>query len=107
MSIHQSIKQAQKIVKQLSKQSKHDQKLLRLLTDELKSIADYANTLAIEDSRNHNLKPEMKAGCYVFVDEKGFFCPSCYDRAGQKVLTKRLNSKLRVCPSCRASIHTD
>ena len=104
MSIHQAIKQAQQIVKQLSTQPKTDTKLLQKLTQELDNIAHYANTLAIDNARNDIHKPEMKSGCYIFSDEKGFFCPSCYDRAGQKVPTKRLNSKLRVCPACRSSI---
>ncbi len=106
MSIHQTIKQAQQIVKQLSTQSETDAKLLQQLTQKLDTIARYAATLANDDSSNDKGKPEMKSGCYIFSDEKGFFCPNCYDHAGQKVATKRLNSKLRVCPSCRISIQT-
>jgi predicted RNA-binding Zn-ribbon protein involved in translation (DUF1610 family) len=47
---------------------------------------------------------DKKSGCYVFEGVSGFFCPSCFDKQQQRVNTKRLNSKLRVCPSCRASI---
>ncbi len=99
MSIHQTIKQAQQIVKQLSTQSETDTKLLQQLTQKLDTIAQYVTTID-----NDIDKPEMKSGCYIFSDEKGFFCPNCYDHAGQKVATKRLNSKLRVCPNCRSSI---
>ena len=49
-------------------------------------------------------KPELKSGCYIFSGEKGFFCPRCYDNHGNKVATIRLNSKQRICPTCRASI---
>jgi hypothetical protein len=49
-------------------------------------------------------KSELKSGCYVFSDEKGFFCPRCYDNHGNKVATTRLNSKQRICPACRASL---
>tara|TARA_R110002049_G_scaffold273930_2_gene451859 strand:- start:920 stop:1291 length:372 start_codon:yes stop_codon:yes gene_type:complete len=49
-------------------------------------------------------KPELKSGCYIFPDEKGFFCPRCYDNHGNKVATTRLNSKQRICPACRTSL---
>ena len=47
---------------------------------------------------------DPKTGCYLFEDDAGFFCPNCLDNRQQKINTKRLNSKLRVCPSCRSSI---
>jgi hypothetical protein len=49
-------------------------------------------------------KPQLMSGCYIFSGEKGFFCPRCYDNHGNKVATTRLNSKQRICPTCRASI---
>jgi hypothetical protein len=54
--------------------------------------------------QNTSVTIDTNSGCYVFADIPGFFCPSCFDKRQQQVNTKRLNSKLRVCPSCRASI---
>lgn len=47
---------------------------------------------------------DEKSGCYVFEGISGYFCPNCFDNQQQRVNTKRLNSKLRICPQCRASI---
>ena len=105
MTISKSIKQAQLIVQQLSKQTGAETSLLHSLSQELVSIQRHALKLTTQNqSAKTAAKPEMKSGCYVFAGEKAFFCPNCYDNLSNKVPTKRLNSKLRVCPICRMSI---
>ncbi|MBL1321639.1 MAG: hypothetical protein COA63_011340 [Methylophaga sp.] len=104
MTIFKSIDQAKSLVKQLSK-NKSDELILRSISKELESITVFARQLTDETVLSPSpSKPEIKSGCYIFANAKGFFCPNCYDNTGNKVATKRLNSKLRVCPECRASI---
>jgi hypothetical protein len=50
---------------------------------------------------------DANTNCYLFENKEGYFCTNCFDTKKQLVKTKRLNSKLRVCPSCRASISPD
>jgi hypothetical protein len=70
------------------------------------SIHHEINGLSTKDSKpsKTSVTLDKKSGCYVFDDVSGFFCPACFDKRQQQVNTKRLNSKLRVCPNCRASI---
>lgn len=104
MTIFNSIEQAKLLLQQLSNSSQNEE-LLDSITKELDNITLLAQQLAGEASPNSSSsRPETRSGCYVFADSKGFFCPNCYDNAGTRVPTKRLNSKLRVCPACRASI---
>ncbi|RKZ95750.1 MAG: hypothetical protein DRQ40_02865 [Gammaproteobacteria bacterium] len=123
MEIFDPITRSQSILQQMSLVSSTDdkQKLTSLLTSlstELDNIKLIAHQLTEEISQLQEgqtkllslgatqsiIKPEIKSGCYIFGNEKGFFCPSCYDKSGNKVATTRINSKLRVCPACRASI---
>jgi len=62
--------------------------------------------LALTQPENNNVAAlvDSKSGCYIFDGVSGFFCPNCFDNQQQRVNTKRLNSKLRVCPQCRSSI---
>jgi hypothetical protein len=104
MTIFNAIDKAKSLVKQLSSNN-HDEVILRSISKELDNITLFARQLTEETPTNSNpSKPAIKSGCYVFTGEKGFFCPNCYDNTGNKVSTKRLNSKIRVCPQCRASI---
>ncbi len=103
MTIVDSIKHSQSLIQQLSQniQNDADVELLTLLSAELKNIAQLVEKTSPTLQEN---KPEIKSGCYIFADEKGFFCPTCYDKGNTKIATKRMNSQLRVCPLCRASI---
>ena len=103
MTIFNSIEKAQSLLKQLSKNN-HDE-AVSSISKELDNISVFAHKLTGKTFPNSSSsKPEIKSGCYIFANEKGFFCPNCYDNTGNKVPTKRLNSQLRVCPVCRASI---
>lgn len=122
MDIFDPIIQSQALVKQLSTTISDNRQpgidvLLNALIGHLDEIK--ANTSSLQQqmillSKNQTntkkqaaiivAKPEIKSGCYIFVSEKGFFCPRCYDNHGNKVATTRLNSKQRICPACRASI---
>ncbi|NOQ82074.1 MAG: hypothetical protein GQ548_06090 [Methylophaga sp.] len=112
MTIFKSIAHSQSLLQQLSSNKQLDGNpeildLLTSLTTELENINSLAQQLSKELPENQeapNAKPEIKSGCYVFADEKGFFCPSCYDNHSNKVATTRINSKLRICPACRTSI---
>ncbi len=104
MTIFNSIKQAKLLLSKLS--NGHQNKdLLNSLSKELDNITVFAKQLTEEKPQTSiSSKPEIKSGCYIFANQKGFFCPNCYDNTGNKVSTKRLNSQLRVCLQCRASI---
>ncbi|MFW5451252.1 MAG: hypothetical protein ACKE9I_06605 [Methylophagaceae bacterium] len=112
MTIIKSIDHSKSLVQQISahKQLANNPELANLLNSlsaELDIIHLEASQLRKQNNSSQgvsNSKPEMKSGCYIFADQKGFFCPHCYDNIGHKVPTKRMNSKLRVCPSCRSSI---
>jgi hypothetical protein len=123
MEIFDPITRSQAILQQISSISSSNDKqkltsLLVSLSTELDSIKLIAHQLTEKISQlqenqeqvlsssdtQSTVKPEIKSGCYIFADEKGFFCPSCYDKSGNKVATTRINSKLRVCPACRISI---
>ncbi len=104
MTIFASVEQVKLLLEKLSNDDKHTD-LLNSISKELDNITVFAEQLTKETPPNSaHSKPEIKSGCYIFSDQKGFFCPSCYDNTGNKVPTKRLNSQLRVCPQCRASI---
>jgi len=107
MTIVNSIQQAQSLIQQLahSLDNDSDKDLLKSLSIELHKIDLAAQTLLntqIADTSSGT--PEIKSGCYVFPGQKEFFCPHCYDNAGDKIPTKRMNSKLRICSRCRSSI---
>jgi predicted RNA-binding Zn-ribbon protein involved in translation (DUF1610 family) len=61
-------------------------------------------TLTNPETNNASALVDSKSGCYIFEGVSGFFCPNCFDNRQQRINTKRLNSKLRVCPQCRSSI---
>ncbi|MFW5427431.1 MAG: hypothetical protein ACKE8G_06420 [Methylophagaceae bacterium] len=104
MTIFNSIEQAKLLLEKLSINNKNED-LLASISTELDNITLFAKQLTRKNPPTPvPFKPEIKSGCYVFADQKGFFCPNCYDNTGNKVSTKRLNSQLRVCPQCRASI---
>jgi hypothetical protein len=111
MSISDSIKHSQSLLAQISSHpvvssNEEIQQALTLLTAELSNIDIKAHKLLKNESESlpSETQPEIKSGCYIFVNEKGYFCPNCYDNQGNKVATTRLNRKLRVCPACRKSI---
>lgn len=81
--------------------------LLTTAKQELDLIKLQSQKLKMTSSKTATkTKPKIKSGCYVFDDEKGFFCPQCFDKGDTKSPTKRMNSKIRVCPLCRTSIKT-
>ena len=111
MAIVDSIKHAKALLEQaLSNHNINSNaefcSLLVLLDTELDSIYQQAHQLikSEPERKTSETKPKTKAGCYVFENEKGFFCPHCYDNHQVKIATTRINSKLRVCPNCRESI---
>jgi len=119
MTIIDSIKQSQTLLQQISTQDNFNPQVIDSLSSlktELDTALSQAQQLVeqlgklqtAKSSETHSdtaaSQPEMESGCYVFAEEKGFFCPRCYDRHGHKVATARINKKLRVCPECRASI---
>lgn len=105
MTIIDTITHSQSLVQQISSINKDDeiQGLLSSLIAELTVLQSSIKQLQFATEPKAS-KPEMKSGCYIFANQKGFFCPHCYDNNDQKVATKRMNSKLRVCPACRTGI---
>ncbi len=112
MTIFKSITRSQSLLKEIArKQQCNNNDEITTLINSLSTELDIINLLAQRlDNENPNsqtatsAKPEIKSGCYVFADVKGFFCPNCYDNLGNKIATARINKKLRVCPTCRTSI---
>jgi hypothetical protein len=49
-------------------------------------------------------QPTLKWGCYKFDGREGLYCPACYESKGLKVLTSRINYKIRKCPLCKAEL---
>ena len=45
-----------------------------------------------------------KWGCYQFKDDDGLYCTACYDTKGAKSRTNRVNSMMRMCPVCQATL---
>lgn len=105
MTILDTLNNSQSLVQQISSINKDDdiQGLLSSLSAELITLQSSIKQLQLASALETS-KPEMKSGCYIFANQKGFFCPHCYDNNAQKVTTKRMNSKLRVCPACRTGI---
>lgn len=104
MTLSDRIKHVQQNLSQLT-QTVADTALkhkLNMLVEELSHIALDAGpdktTISV------NTAVELKNGCYVFPNQKGFYCPSCFDRDGTRAVTTRINSKLRICSVCKASI---
>ncbi|MBE9532975.1 MAG: hypothetical protein IMF04_02535 [Proteobacteria bacterium] len=107
MTIIDSINRSQSLVQEISSINSASEvgSLLLTLTKELTTLKAMAEQIQVnKQSEQTDHKAEMKSGCYIFTNEKAFYCPNCYDNEARKVATKRMNSKLRVCPSCRASI---
>jgi hypothetical protein len=122
MTIFDPITQSQSLLSQLqttlnSHNNLETNHLLSLLESHLQQIKLNTSSLQqqiIQLQKNQpitkkqivtdTVKPEIKSGCYIFEGEKGYFCPRCYDQDSNKVATARLNSKLRICPTCRTSI---
>jgi len=111
MTIADSIKYSKSLLAQISSHpvassNEEIQHTLTLLITELNNIDVKARKLLKKESESipSETQPEIESGCYIFVNEKGYFCPNCYDNQGNKVATTRLNRKLRVCPVCRKSI---
>ena len=106
MTIFAAIKRAQLLLNNASTSNNNAEitGLLQSLSTELENINTFAHQLNTEQASTSQVTPETKSGCYVFADEKGFFCPVCYDRDKRKIPTTRINSKLRVCSVCRINI---
>jgi hypothetical protein len=110
MSILESIQRSQALLAQLSSHPRCSadtqlQTWVKQLSAELESALSQVKQL--EETAVETINPprlDVKSGCYLFENEQGFFCPHCYDRRNQRVPTRRLNSRLRVCPACRSSI---
>ncbi len=79
------------------------QTLCSTIETEAAKLSQQTDTSQTSNSQT-NIELDNKSGCYVFEGVSGFFCPNCFHNHQQRINTKRLNSKLRVCPSCRASI---
>ena len=105
MTIFAAIKRAQLLLKNASTSTNTEiADLLQSLSTELENISTFAHQLNTKPASTSQVTPEKQSGCYVFADEKGFFCPVCYDRDKRKIPTTRINSKLRVCSVCRINI---
>ncbi|ENP8453886.1 TPA: hypothetical protein ACX6PV_003829 [Photobacterium damselae] len=46
----------------------------------------------------------LKLGCYQFQDDSGLYCTACWDSNRKKSITHRMNSRVRICNVCKASL---
>lgn len=96
---------ARAIVNRLRSAADHDP-----LIDELSTLIDQLHAMTAGDAARADgneaasLSLDIATGCYRQAGGEGYFCPDCFDRRGLRVATRRLNSRLRVCPACRLSI---
>ena len=107
MTIIDSINRSQSLVQEISSINSASEvsSLLLTLTQELTTLKSMVKQIQVnEQAKQTGHKAEMKSGCYIFTGDKNYYCPNCYDNHDIKTATKRMNSKLRVCPGCRASI---
>ncbi|WP_330110845.1 hypothetical protein [Methylophaga thalassica] len=96
--IRQLIKQLENIISE-----EHHYLLSELNTEIEQLVTVLPDTLL---SGEYLAKPEFdgSSGCYRRGQESVFYCPRCYERQQDLIATQRINSRLRVCPQCRASI---
>jgi NAD-dependent SIR2 family protein deacetylase len=82
--------------------SDQDSHLITALEQEIKQIqADQSDQ---QTTTQPSPKINSKTGCYQIGEINTQYCPNCYDQHQQLIKTRRLNSKLRVCPQCRNSL---
>jgi len=84
--------------------SPQDQHLLDTLEKEIAQLVagDSDQQSNYPSANAPTLNP--KTGCYHVAPNPAQYCPKCYDSSQALVTTQRLNSKLRICSQCRASI---
>ncbi|MCX4187265.1 hypothetical protein [Methylophaga sp. OBS4] len=107
MSINDAISHSCDLLQQLSthpqiRDHADLQTIISQLASELGQIQSQAGTESAPASNVAQL--DTQSGCYQFENSSGYFCPKCYEQHNQRVATQRLNKKLRVCPTCHASI---
>ncbi|MGN6195820.1 MAG: hypothetical protein ACTHOB_12840 [Ginsengibacter sp.] len=51
-------------------------------------------------------KPTVKWGCYQFLPDETLYCPFCYNKDGEKMVTTRYDMKFRQCTNCERKIST-
>jgi hypothetical protein len=60
---------------------------------------------SLRHQKSPDEKPKIKWGCYYFDDDESrLYCTACYDSKGAKSLTNRVNSRIRRCNVCNATI---
>jgi hypothetical protein len=76
------------------------------LIDQLRfEIASLCSVQQDEQTQSINMPfLDEKTGCYQVGNQTARYCPQCYEQSQQLITSQRVNSKLRVCPKCRASI---
>jgi len=106
MTILNSLAQSQSLLQKIKSINKEPEvnDLLISLTKELNTLQSSIEQLPPSSNASDITAPQTKSGCYLFANDKNYYCPKCYDNKQERVATTRINSKLRVCPACRNSI---
>ena len=74
------------------------------LKEKISSLQD-ENNLLKQTAQPLEEKPTgRKYGCYQFANDSGLYCPACWDSKRQKSSTTRFNTRLRICPVCKATL---
>lgn len=50
-------------------------------------------------------KPVVKWGCFTFPPDENLYCPFCFNKDGEKMLTTRIDIKRRQCTNCKEKIY--
>lgn len=59
----------------------------------------------IQDKVKNNEKPIVQWGCFKFPPDESLYCPFCYNKEGDKMLTTRVDIKHRQCTNCGRMIN--
>lgn len=76
------------------------------LKEQLAEQTDEINALKRAAPAAKEKPSGTKWGCYQFKDDDGLYCTACYDTKGARSRTNRVNSNMRSCPVCRATLHS-
>ena len=105
MSLEQALRRAQTLLTQLQQQSDETNKvLLDELSEELTTIKKLVAEPAASSTKSRLPQLDNASGCYRFAEDPGYYCPLCFDQRQLRVITQRINSRLRICTQCRTSL---
>lgn len=80
------------------------QRALATLRKRVVSLEAENKRLRVDAKSSEQQPSEKMWGCYRFAEDEHFYCPHCWENNEVKSVTKRLNTLLRACATCGATI---